>query len=77
MKNDDFVLTLNHLNSRMTRIEKEISDLNLFKKELFYTYQEKEVETSVSKLQDEYNTLLSIFKYMTNLKGVNHHATIS
>lgn len=68
--NDDFVLTVNHLNSRMERIEKEIRDLHDFKSAVFYIYQQKQIDTSIDRLQNEYDVLLSILKYMTNLKGV-------
>lgn len=68
--NDDFVLTVNHLNSRMERIEKEIRDLHDFKSAVLYIYQQKQIDTSIERLQNEYDVLLSILKYITNLKGV-------
>lgn len=65
----DFTLTVNHLNQRMVKIEKEIKDLHNFKLALLYLHQQKQVDLSITNLELEYATLLSILKYMVNLKG--------
>lgn len=66
----DFTQTLNHLNTRMTRIEQEISDSHIHKKSLLFIHQQKQMDDHIKNLQLEYNTLHGVFKYMTNLKGV-------
>jgi len=66
----DFTMTVNHLNARMVRIEKEIRDAHEFKSCLLYIHQQKQMDDSIKRLENEYEILLSIFKYMTTLKGV-------